>query len=380
VSNVIDTRTGRPIGNAAPYVVRTFGSMKVGFIGLCLATGEYPRENLTNLQLLDPFESAAKYLPLVERENVDVIVALTHLSFAEDQELVRRFPQIDLIVGGHEHYPITGIENRTLISKAGSDAKYVARIDVSVSKALPGGTNPPAGRTVDRFYELIPVTAALPDEPHTAEVVRSYESKLSSELETVVGTSTVPLDADTVRLRASETNLGDLVTDAIRAHVGTDVAILNSGSIRGDRIFPPGPLTRRTLLTIHPFGNVVCKVEAPGRVIVQALNNGVSKLPATAGPFPQVSGMSFRVNPNAPVGSRITDVKIGGQALDPDKVYSVALADFMLMGGDGYGMFSDQRVLIGPEAGDLIADALEQYVAEKRTVSPAIEGRIQIDK
>src|SRR4030095_16506101 len=171
-----------------------------------------------------------------------------------------------------------------------------------------------------------------------------------------------------------------LLPDAIRAHAGTDVAILNSGSIRGDRIFPPGPLTRRTLLTIHPFGNVVCKVEAPGRVIVQALNNGVSKLPATAGQFPQVSGMSFRVIPNAPVGNRLADLKIGGPPLNPDKAYSVALADFMLMGGDGYGMFADQRVVIGPEAGDLVADALEQYVSAKRTVSPAVDGRIQIER
>ena len=61
----------------------------------------------------------------------NVIVAVTHLTFAEDRALAERFPEIDVIIGGHEHYPITATENRTLISKAGSDAKFVARIDVN---------------------------------------------------------------------------------------------------------------------------------------------------------------------------------------------------------------------------------------------------------
>ena len=78
---------------------------------------------------------------------MNVIVALTHLTFADDRVLANRFPEINVIIGGHEHYPITATHNRTLISKAGSDAKWVARIDVNRG---------PAG--IDRFYELIPVT------------------------------------------------------------------------------------------------------------------------------------------------------------------------------------------------------------------------------
>ena len=70
-------------------------------------------------------------MPALQAERVNIIVALTHLTFGEDRALAARFPQIDLIVGGHEHYPITAVENRTLISKAGSDAKFVARIDVN---------------------------------------------------------------------------------------------------------------------------------------------------------------------------------------------------------------------------------------------------------
>src|SRR5882724_81390 len=235
VSNVVDTVTGKPIADAAPYLVRTFGQMKVGFIGLCLTTSEITSDKLTHTRLVDPLDAAARYLPLLKQEGATVIVAVTHLAFATDRALVERFPEIDLVIGGHEHYLITAAVNRSLISKAGSDAKWVARIDVN---RRPEGT-------LERFYELLPITNAIPDEPRTAEVVASYETRLGTELERVVGVSRVPLDADSVRLRSSETNIGDFVADAIRADAGTDIAFVNSGSIRGSRVYPAGPITRR---------------------------------------------------------------------------------------------------------------------------------------
>jgi 2',3'-cyclic-nucleotide 2'-phosphodiesterase (5'-nucleotidase family) len=366
ISNVIDTNTGKPVGGAPPYLVKTFGTLKVGFIGLCLTTSEISRDKLTHLRLVDPIEAAGRYLPALRREGANVIVAITHLKFTDDRALARRFPQIDLIIGGHEHYPITATENRTLISKAGSDAKFVARIDVN---------RQPSG-VVERFFELVPITSALADEPRTAAVVKSYEDRLGTELNTVVATSRVPLDADTRRLRARETNLGDLFADAMRAAANADIAIVNAGSIRGDRMFPAGALTRRTVLEMHPFGGFICKVAVPGRIVLQALNSGVSKLPATAGQFPQVSGLTLRVAPDAAVGRRVSDVRVGGQPLDPDKIYTAAITDYMLMGGDDYTMFANQPVLIGPEGGDLIVTALEKYLTARGEVAPAADGRI----
>ncbi len=370
VSNVIDTNTGQPIGGALPYLIKTFGSLKVGFLGLCLTTSEISPEKLTHVRMIDPIEAAGTYLPALQQAGADVIVAITHLAFADDRALAQRFPQIDLIVGGHEHYPITATENRTLISKAGSDAKFVARIDV----------NRQASGIVERFFELVPITSAFADEPRTAAVVKSYEDRLGVELNTVVATTRVPLDADTVRMRAAETNLGDLVADVMRAEVKADIAIVNAGSIRGDRVYPAGPLTRRTVVDIHPFGGVICKISVPGRIVLQALNSGVSKLPATAGQFPQVSGLTMRVTPTAPPGNRVSDVRVGGQPLDPNKTYTVAITDYMLTGGDDYDMFVNQPVVIGPEAGELIVTALEKYLTERRDVSPTVDGRIAISR
>lgn len=368
-SNVLDTTTGKPLGGAAPYLIRTFGNLKVGFIGLCLRTSQIAKDKLEGIRIVDPMQAAATYLPVLRRNGVNVIVAVTHLSFAEDRALVDKFPQIDLIIGGHEHFPIAVTQNRTLISKAGADAKWVARIDVSLH----------ASGRVDRFYELLPVTSAIADDARTAEVIKSYEDRLGKELETVVGASSVDLDAVAVRIRAAESGLGNLVADALRADTNADAAIVNSGSIRGDRVYPAGPITRRTLVAIHPFGNVVCMLALPGRVILQALESGVSRLPAATGQFPQVSGLTMTVDRSAAIGRRVRDVKVDGQPLDPNKTYRVAIPDFMMKGGDNYDMFAGQTILVGPESGDLMADALEKYVAAKGTITPAIEGRIKMN-
>ncbi len=366
VSNVVDA-AGQPIGGSAPYLVRSFGSLKVGFIGLCLTTEQISADRLGGVRLIDPYEAAARYLPMLRAENVDAVVALTHLSIAEDRLLAERFPEIDLIVGGHEHYPLTVTENRTLISKAGSDARYVARIDLNRR-----------GSVLERYFELVRMTGVFADEPRTADVVASYERRLGAELDTVVATSAVDLDAEELRLRAGETNLGSLFADAMRASVGADVAIMNAGSIRGDRIYPAGPVSRRTLLAVHPFGNVVTKVAIPGRVLLQALTFGVSRLPATSGGFPQVSGLTMRVDLRG--GDRVRDVTIGGRPLDPDRTYSLALPDYVLTGGDGYSMFAGLRVLVGRESGELIVSAVEKYIAAARQVPVPSTGRIAIDR
>jgi 5'-nucleotidase / UDP-sugar diphosphatase len=368
VSNVVDTRTGTPIGGAAPYLVKTIDGVTVGFIGLCLNTREISAEKLTHTRIDDPLDAAGRYLPRLKEEGAALIVAITHLAFTTDRALVERFPDLDLVIGGHEHYVITATENRTLISKAGADARAVARLDLG---RRPDGT-------VERFYELLPVTKALADDAKTVAAIAAFDARLGAELDAVIGRTSEPLDAVSTRLRSSERNIGNLVADAIRADAGADIAIVNAGSIRGDRVFPAGPITRRMLVSMHPFGNVVCKVQVPGRVVLDALNNGVASFPGAAGRFPQVSGVTFAIDRSAPADRKAVDVRVGGAPLDPQKTYTLAIPDYLYRGGDDYTMFPGAQVLIAPEAGDLIATALERYVAARREIAPRVEGRIAV--
>jgi 5'-nucleotidase len=370
VSNILDAKTGRPFGGASPYVVRTFGGMRVGFIGLCLTTAGLGREGGVQLRILNPLEAAGAQLARLKQERVDAVVALTHLTFAEDRALAERFPEIDLIVGGHEHFPITAVHNQTLISKAGTDARFVARIDLLRRTTA----------RAERFHELVPINASLADEPRTAAVVKSYADRMGAELDASVATTSVPLDGVSSRMRTSETNLGNLFADVVRAEAGADIAIVNAGGIRGDRIYPSGPLTRRTLIEMHPFGNMVCRVLAPGSIVLAALNHGVSQLPSAAGQFPQVSGLTMQVDLKAPAGARVSNVRIGGEPLVATRMYTIAIPDYLLLEGDGYRLFRTQKVEVSPESGTPFVAALEKHLSAWKTVAPAIDGRISITR
>src|SRR5262249_36749469 len=87
VSNVVDSAAGKPVGGAAPYLVRSYGPLKVGFIGLCLLSGGYTADRLKGVRLVPPIEAAAKYIPVLKRSGATVIVAVTHLDFAQDRQL-----------------------------------------------------------------------------------------------------------------------------------------------------------------------------------------------------------------------------------------------------------------------------------------------------
>lgn len=369
VSNVNDRETGKPVGGAAPYLVRTFGTLRVGIIGLCLTTEGIPKDRLARIELIDPLEAAATYLPILRSEKADVIVALTHLTYAEDRALAERFPDIDVIVGGHEHFPIAATVGRTLISKAGTEARFVGRIDLDRR-----------GGALERFYELVPVTSASREDPRAADIISRWEARLGTELSSPIGRTRVALDAVSTRVRSGETNLGNFIADAIRAEVGADAALVNGGGIRGDRLYPAGPISRRTLLEIHPFGNIICKIVVTGRVLREALAYGVSKLPSAAGQFPQVSGITYRVDLFAPPENRIRDVKVGGEPLVPDKSYTLAVPDYVVHHGDGYTMFEGLPQLVSPDTGPSIVSALETYIVRRGEIAPAVDGRIVVNR
>ena len=112
------------------------------------------------------------------------------------------------------------------------------------------------------------MTSAIPDDPKTAAVDRVVRERASARSSTtVVGIARVPLDAvsQPPAHRRKPTSATSSPTRCAPTPAA-DVAIVNSGSIRGNRIYPAGPLTRRTLIEMHPFGNVVVKLAMPGRV------------------------------------------------------------------------------------------------------------------
>jgi 2',3'-cyclic-nucleotide 2'-phosphodiesterase (5'-nucleotidase family) len=178
-------------------------------------------------------------------------------------------------------------------------------------------------------------------------------------------------------VRGEEATMGNLITDAMRAATGADVAIMNGGGIRGDRTYDAGAkLTRRDILTELPFGNVTMVTELPGAQILLALENAVSQVEKGSGRFAQVSGMTFAFDASAEAGARVSDVMVAGAALEADKIYKVAVNDYILGGGDGYAALGGGKLLTNAGGGNLVANDVMAYVEGLGKIAPTVEGRI----
>jgi 5'-nucleotidase len=369
-ANVVDRRTGKPWAGMPGFVIREFDGVKVGFFGLLTRDTKTASKPGAGVLFLDPVATASRIVRRLRAKGVGVIVALTHLSMAEDKKLARAVP-IDVILGGHEHTLLMSHARRTPILKMGSDARNVGRIDLIISRAT---------RSVESIdWEVIPVTKSLPDEPSTAAVVAEYEQKLSVELDKSVGTTSVELDARQETNRSRETNLGSFVADAYRAALGADVALINGGSIRSNTTYPAGPVTKRNILEILPFEDPIVKIEVSGRVLRAALENGVSRIVESQeeGRFPQISGIRFAYDTSRPSGSRVVSVTVGGAPLDDAKSYTLATSTFVSHGGDGYAVFKDARVVTSEEDGPVSATIVMGAIQAAGTINPGVDGRIE---
>jgi 5'-nucleotidase/UDP-sugar diphosphatase len=317
--------------------------------------------------------TAATAVETLRTAGADLIVALTDENLADDRELVRRVQGIDLILGGHDHDPMTIYEGGTLIVKAGHDADYLAVIDLRVDRVEKRG---------QQVVQVLPTwrylsTAGVAPDPEIRAAVEQYQALLDEELGKPVGTTTVLLDTRRSTVRVAESNFGDLVADAIRAGVGAEIALTNGGGIRGDRTYDPGTrLTRKDVLAELPFGNVAMLIELSGADLLAALENGVSQVEEKAGRFPQVSGMKFSYDASKPPGSRVVEVKIAGAPLDPGRNYKVATNDYIFGGGDGYAMLGKGKAIIDASAATLMATMVMNYIAAKGEIAPAVEDRI----
>jgi 2',3'-cyclic-nucleotide 2'-phosphodiesterase (5'-nucleotidase family) len=185
------------------------------------------------------------------------------------------------------------------------------------------------------------------------------------------------LDSRTATVRGGEAAIGDLFANAIRARTGADMALINGGGLRGNRLYPPGTeIKRRHILAELPFGNLALVLEILGSDLKAALEQGFAQAETLTGAFPQVSGMRVRADLSRPVGERVVAVAVNGRPLDDAARYKLATNDFLAKGGDGYSALGRATVLVGPTEAELVANEVIAYIAEKKTVSPTLEGRV----
>jgi len=386
IANVFEKQTGQPFGGASRYIVREVGGVRIAIFGLLLAETASMSAPGVGVRFEDPVAVGKQLSGELRSRGADIIIALTHLPMREDKRLAAE-GDIDLIVGGHEHELLESVSGRTLITKMGSDARNLGRIDLNVAcfkSTLNLGLRSSRSRA-SRFtncklqsldLQSIPVTDAVADDPEAATVVAGYEKELNASLGEVIGKTSVALDARASTIRRGETNLGNFLADVYKQAMGADCALVNSGGIRSDAVYGPGDLTKKDILSILPFENTLVKVRLTGAHIKRLLENGVSVAGQEDGRFPQVSGITFTYDAGRPVGSRVTSIEVGGKPVESEQSYTMAVNAYLLGGGDGYDL-KGASVLLKPEEGPVEPDVVMEAIKKMGTIAPQVEDRIK---
>jgi 5'-nucleotidase len=284
---------------------------------------------------------------------------------------------IDIIVGAHsatlpDIYPaeISVYDARTLVVQAGDYREYLGRLDVVFDKN---------GVLKSWDGELIAVDDTIVEDAAIAAVLSVLQQPMSGMMTDVIGQTSVFLDGENDNIRRGETNLGNMIADAVLEKVkaaGADIVIVNSGGIRIS--VPAGNITREKLMEVLPFENYLVLVDITGEQLVAALENGVSQAEEFKGRFPQVAGIRFTWNSANEPGKRIVSVDVqtesGYVPLNENAVYRVVVNDYLYSGGDGFTVFQQGSNYIN--AGFTYFEIMLDYFMKNSPVAPQTDGRI----
>jgi len=387
ISANIDIAPQSPLyGKIQPWQILDVKGEKIGVFGLTTPDTAILASVGDGVKFTDPIAAARTSVSALKQQGINKIVALTHIGFENDVVLAQKVPDIDIIIGAHSHTPVGNIPNANhpypLVEKNGTKEPVLVVTDWEWGKYLGD-----LSVSFDRKGKLI----AWAGKPHALDAsikpnqefenkLKAYAAPIEALRQKIIGKSLIDLDGDRIKMRTSETSLGNLIADAILAKTKGDrvqVALINAGGIRNG--LPLGNIAMGNVLEALPFGNTITRVELTGKQLQELLENGVSLTEQEEGRFPQVSGIRFVWNVNLPSGKRVTKVEVKDtlgnfQLLNPLSIYRVATTNFLASGGDGYRVFADGQNLL--ETGYLLSDVIAEYISANSPLKPKTENRI----
>ncbi|MGG7144857.1 5'-nucleotidase C-terminal domain-containing protein [Clostridium nigeriense] len=360
-------------------IIKEVQGVKIGIFGLSTPETAYKTNpnNVIGIDFTDPVESAKKQVEELKKNGADIIVALAHIGIDESSEVVStmvadQVDGIDVIIDGHSHSELSeGIttENGTLIASTGEYENNLGKVVLTIDKD--------SNKIVNKVASLISkseTTEIQADEAVTNKITE-INNEQSDILSKVVGNSKVHLEGSREFSRTQETNLGNLITDAMLNETGAEIAITNGGGIRDS--IDEGEITKGEIIKVLPFGNYIVTKALTGAQIKEVLEHGVKAYPSTAGHFPQVAGINFVFDETKEAGSRIVGITINGKPIEMDKIYVVATNDFMAAGGDEYPHFANVPTINEYKS---LEEALETYINKLGDIDYSIQGRIKVAK
>lgn len=351
-----------------PYIIKEVDGVKIGIFGLTTPETTYKThpKNVIGLTFNDPIAVANDMVNRLEDET-DIIIALSHLGFQGEytsEKVAQNVSGIDLIIDGHSHTTLQNGKqiNGTWIVQAGEYDKNLGIVTISIDD--------------DDNIHIIPslidkkTGMLLEEDKKIADIIKEIEATNNELTNTIVGHTDVRLNGDRKLVRTGETNLGNLITNAMLHVSGADVAITNGGGIRAS--IEVGDIRKIDIINVLPFGNQLVTIDVTGQEILNALEVGIDQYPAEKGSFPHIAGMTMKFNPKNNAGERVIEVLIGGKPIDPNKTYKLATNDFIAAGGDNYTMF------IGKKTNEFQAldEVVIEYLAACGLKDIAVSGRV----
>ena len=308
-----------------PYVLRTINGVSCAIVGQAFPYTPIanPRYLVADWEFGIQDQNMQKVVDEARGNGAKVVVLLSHNGMDVDLKMASRVRGIDAILGGHTHdgMPIASIVanagGKTIVTNAGSNGKFLGVIDFDVKD----------GKVADFRYKLLPVFAnMLPADPAMDALITRirapYESKLGETLAITEGT---------LYRRGNFNGSGDqLLVDALMDVQGAEIAF-SPGFRWGTSLLPGQPITREWLMdmtaTTYSYATVS---EMTGTMIKTVLEDVADNLfnpdpyYQQGGDMVRVGGLEYAIAPSASMGSRISDMRLGGKPIDPGRAYKVA--------------------------------------------------------
>jgi len=346
-----------------PSIVLERGGVKLGITGLITTYNNERIEDAVvgDMDVADERDVARAEIAALRERGADVIVGLTHIGHRYEKRLAENVAGFDVIVGGRSntalYVPVETPTHHTIVNQAASKLTAVGFLDLEIdteTKRITGYD----GRLINLYAEEIP------QDPGYARYLDSLRAEAEAGFDEVIGECAATL----TRHDGRESPAGNMVTDAMREYFGVDVALHNSSGIRKD--VPEGPVTYRDAFEIDGFGNTMVVGTYTGRQVREMLELSVNERFWIL----QVSGLEMTYDPDAPFGSKVKSVVVGGEQLLPDATYRVVTNSYLGAEEGRYGVFQDGENVENTEVP--LRDAIARYFRRNSPVSARVEGRI----
>ena len=358
-------------------------NIKVGLFGVCTLDTPVLSWPGKDIYFEPSLECATKKCEEL-RDKCDLLVGITHLDLTDDLAIADANRNIDLILGGHEHFPYNHItKSGTLIFKAGQNAYWLGVIDYDIDITIDENGNeklifhPSWSMVANHNYKPNPNVLSIIDKYRKE---KAEADKLIDKEELICTVKNNTLITKTSIVRTGPAQIMNIVADAILNNFfadgyQADFSIINGGIVRGDSSYPPNTkITRGILMDEVPFPLKLVMIRIKGKFVKEALEQHIIKYPAPVGSYPHVSkGLNVIFDGSRNPMDRIISIKLHGEPIDPEKEYLVTLTHFLSIGGDGCKGYTNSTYVGDSE---LLFDVLLSYLKSKGEINPVLEERL----